>query len=137
MSNTETAIRINRARALELLEAVVAETGEDFTYGLPGDDKSCLYAYDGAPSCMVGRALYKAGVTVDQLSDLDSHDDTGIYELHAGGYEEDESYLGQDANVVLTEGALDVFALAQLQQDFGHKYGEVIESARKASPEKE
>lgn len=63
-------IHIDRSRALALAREVVAEYGENFRYRWPGEKTQCVYAYDGAPSCLVGHVLHRAGVTVDELHDM-------------------------------------------------------------------
>lgn len=64
-------IKIDKKRALALLDEVVAEAGSDHT------QVSCTYVErdenlgERLPGCIVGRALFKAGVDLDDLEDLD------------------------------------------------------------------
>lgn len=59
------------------VKAIVAETGEDFIYNPPmGTGGTCVYVWEGAPSCLLGRALSRLGVPMDTLMACD--------ELHPG-----------------------------------------------------
>src|SRR5690606_3954990 len=60
----------DHTRALELARAVVAERGEQYRYLPPGGDGLCVYADAGAPSCLVGHVLHRAGITVDELDEM-------------------------------------------------------------------
>jgi hypothetical protein len=96
---------ITGAQALRLLREVVAES-PDFIYKPPADDVQsvCVYAYDGQPSCIVGKALYRAGYDVDVLAALDCANDPGAYNLAKLG-------IAADGD------ALAIFAAAQRVQD--------------------
>ena len=112
-------IKINATDAIRLLDIVVAEAPEDFVYPkleFPGagttvvQSEACQYQYQGAPSCGVGKALFKAGVSLDQLKGMDGTKlDTDIYSLWT-----------QDllpGGLTLTEGAMSVFDTFQRHQD--------------------
>lgn len=61
-------------RALELLREVVAEQ-PDFVYErVPVEDlgPSCLYQFDGKPSCIVGQVLFRHGWSIGELAALDA-----------------------------------------------------------------
>jgi hypothetical protein len=65
---------IDRDVALALLTAAIYERGGDYVYkplGSPGWSEQCVYAADGKPSCGVGVALSKAGVSIAELERLD------------------------------------------------------------------
>jgi hypothetical protein len=109
-------IKIDAAQALSLLEEVVAEAPEDFVYPMltqPGTSEpsaACYYQVEGAPSCGVGQALFKAGVTVDQLREMDDlPEDTSIWVLWTEG--------NLPEGLELTEGARSVFDQFQTSQD--------------------
>lgn len=62
-------------RAVELAREVVAEFGEGYVYPeyqkaaeSPGSSPSCVYVYDGKPSCLVGQILHRHGVSLVALS---------------------------------------------------------------------
>jgi hypothetical protein len=59
-------IRITAHVARRLLREVVTDTGRDHTVAVPG-----RYVHDDRPMCIVARALYRLGVTVDELADMD------------------------------------------------------------------
>jgi hypothetical protein len=108
-------IKIDAAQALSLLEQVVAEAPEDFVYPMltqPGTSEpsaACYYQVEGTPSCGVGQALFKAGVTLDQLKEMDGPEDTGIYTLWTNDKLPDD--------LTLTPGAMSVFDTFQRHQD--------------------
>lgn len=55
------------------LEESVAEKGADYVYIAPvivGGIHSCLYAIDGQPSCLIGHALYRLGVSIQTLESI-------------------------------------------------------------------
>jgi hypothetical protein len=114
-------IRIDATRAIELLREVVAESGEDYRYELIETPYGpvCHYAHDDAPSCLVGHALHRAGVTVEQLASLDKHDN------HIASVE-------LPAEVEITDEAQDVFAVAQDTQDDGKPWGVALSVAERA-----
>lgn len=116
---TETEIKIDTARAVELLRELVAETGDDFRYKrLPERGGQCVYVHNGQPSCGVGRALTSAGVSVEALEALDS--------MFLGGTTISSSLaesLLADRGVSLTLGAQKVFGIFQKEQDEGESYG--------------
>lgn len=127
-------IRIDKARALELLEQAVAERGVDYRYNYP----SCAYVQrDSAidvrphPACIVGLALSLAGVPIETLEQLE------------GDVEEAASELGAFHGVKVDAGAVRVWLAAQLVQDTyphpmengRHTWGEALEAAKQAAEE--
>ncbi|WP_123788277.1 hypothetical protein [Phytoactinopolyspora halophila] len=113
-------IEIDAVRALDLLEREV-EGNEEYIYNPV--DFTCHYAHEGQPSCLIGRALYQAGVPVDVLEDMNgwgvivAHSIRRILAIH---------------NVYVTEGALKVFYAAQVRQDVRGRWGEALLDAKKA-----
>lgn len=121
-------IHIDAARALELLAAVVAEHGPDTVYLVPEDRKKCLYAHGTVCGCLVGHALHRAGLTMDELALMDIEDTaeglgTGIRDAWI------------PARVQLTGAAREVFEVAQGAQDKGKRWGEALDSARRYAAE--
>lgn len=115
-------IDIDADRALALLREVVDEYGHDYVYRqvahrLP-DGRSkpmCVYADDGRPSCLVGHALHRAGVTVAELDRM------------LGQIGEDDDELPE--RVTLTGLAAEVLAEAQMAQDQGITWGDALAQA--------
>jgi hypothetical protein len=97
-----TEITIDLDRAKELLEEVV-KGNEDFIYAPPADENACVYQHEGKPSCVVGQALFKAGVTPEELERMD---DQGIIKIAT-----------LPDRVTLTDEARDYFDIAQSIQD--------------------
>lgn len=108
---------ITPQQAYDALAAVVEELGPDYVYKKVGLDARCLYAFDGGPSCIVGRALVRLGLPLDVLSELDD--------------DEYPSIQAQGA-VLLTEAVRGVFGAAQRSQDLGDTYAQALAQAHKA-----
>ena len=108
---------IDIGTALDLLVAAVEHRGTDFVYQPVWVDESryltCRYANRGAPDCIVGQALAFADIGAH---DLEALSDDGLQEL----------YLRGELPVTLTLGALTVFRAAQLSQDRGCPWGDVL-----------
>lgn len=122
-------IEISAARALELLKAEVDAEGADFVYKAderadPLKSPKCVYVENGCPSCLVGRALHRAGVPLEILAKLDDVQyDKGV------GISDAEF---DDDSVVLEDDARGILATAQTMQDAGATWGEALEAASHA-----
>lgn len=111
-------IKITGKQAIKLLDAVVEEQG--------GDTKAmCAYTRRGKPVCLVGHALYKAGVLIEGLEGLDTLTDGSLVEIS-------DEQLADIAGVKLTKKARHVFEDAQATQDNNQPWGEAVEVARMA-----
>lgn len=102
---------IDADRALELLRAAVEEKGEDHKVS------DCFYVVDGEPYCIVGVALYKNGVKVDELE---------------GDYSEKNSCtinFRDDLYSDMSKDACRIFNAAQRSQDLRNTWGEALEVA--------
>jgi hypothetical protein len=89
---------------------------EDFVYERPGDGKTCMYTWDGQPSCLVGQYLHHIGVPIDVLAEHneDQIDDPGILAtLDDVGFEIEEEAVGWLYH-------------AQHQQDIGRTWGAAV-----------
>lgn len=123
--NVTEEIHIDGARAVELLHAVVAEHGTDTVYMTRnGVGQLCRYVYDGCPDCLVGRALALAGVTVDELAEMDCAYPDGPNGINS---------VRLPARLHLTRRAREVFAAAQAKQDGGYTWGEALAAAETAA----
>jgi hypothetical protein len=109
---------ITGEEALHLLELVVKEHGEDFVYQRPSDSRfSCVYMYNGQPSCIVGH------VFADQI---------GIPVPLRMENVTPSGSLFEVPGVVLTEEGAAVLDAAQAQQDVGKTWGVALDAAREA-----
>ena len=108
---------IDRDTALRLLEKQVQLAGAEYQY--PGD--VCYYMLNGAPDCLVGRALADYGVPLDVLQSWDHP--TQTIEMLWGGYA---------ANEWLTEESAVIFIAAQDSQDGGNTWGDALFAAESA-----
>lgn len=102
---------------LGALAEVVTERGEDFIYERPGGEDSCYYVWGDEPSCLFGAALYRLGLSLNELS---SYDPSGF----AG--------TGVGLDTVLQQYGInkvdaEAFQEAQDNQDYGLPYGVVLD----------
>lgn len=116
---------------LVALEAAVAERGADYVYDYGSTPSgNCVYVgSDGTPSCIVGVALSKLGVSVETLK---AEGQTGA----AGGRTPFNAIaIGSrsDLAALLTPAAVNVLAAAQFRQDSGESWGEALNAARRAA----
>jgi hypothetical protein len=108
-------------RALALLREVIAEKGEDYVYpqfepeaaGDLGAVMECFYVRDDAPSCIVGRVLHRAGVTLDELRAVEGW--TPVDLEHAPQF----TRWADDM-------ALELLHEVQNEQDAGRSWGEAL-----------
>lgn len=106
---------LTRVRAVELLEELVAEFGEDYVYR-PPDGTHCVYVHDDRPSCGVGHVLARAGVPVEVLASVDGTDFATVTEAVVF-----EDYAEPDA--------LDLLGDFQCAQDALAPWGESLRRA--------
>lgn len=124
---------ITARRALELLIDVVDTYGPETVYertelhtswgeAVPENEDEvimgCLYALDGAPSCLVGHVLHRAGATLNELRSLD-REGVGASAL-------------ADAIGSVEPDAAEVLDVAQRHQDNGATWGKALDMARDA-----
>jgi hypothetical protein len=102
-------------RTVELLRRVVAEKGSDYVCPTvdDGDDEACRYVVDDQPSCLVAHVFVAAGVTVDELREVEGHGPTSVLERP-----QFLAWADQPARLLL--------ARAQNGQDERHPWGEVV-----------
>lgn len=125
-------IVIDLDRAVELLEAEVAEAGADFIYEKDkrdrGDYPVCRYVKNDAPSCLVAKALFRAGVPMEVLTGLDFQAE-GLSTPIADAVFSDDIELSDDARMA--------FRKAQDAQDNGDSWGEALISAKLAQDDRD
>jgi hypothetical protein len=98
---------------------------EEYRYippgGTEGFPRRCVYAYNGEPSCLIGKVLVRLGASVDQLQQLDgllfASADT-LYDEHAS-----------DIGIAVDENAAQIFSAAQSRQDAGYRWDEALARA--------
>lgn len=122
-------IEIDGPRALELLTEAVNDKGTDYVYA-NDEDLGCQYFHvaDDEPGCLVGQALHRAGVSVEQLIRMNSAegvdiDETSIGELY--GSSEGTQIFGFN----LTHDAIEAFRSAQWCQDTKMSWGAALSRA--------
>lgn len=109
-------IEITPEKAIALLEECVAEKGAAFIYERP-QGNACAFVDKGVPSCLVGHALHKAGITLAALRRFDK----------VGGNIE---CLVNDGSIALPEVATSIFQRAQELQDDGWTWGKALNEAK-------
>lgn len=60
------------AKLIKIIRDLAAEK-PDFVYERPGnyhDGKGCVYVHDGQPSCIVGHAMWRAGLIDDSFENM-------------------------------------------------------------------
>lgn len=67
--------------ALQLLNEVIDEFGEDYVYGSEDDLVHCFYLHGDDPGCGVGHVLVRAGVPLDVLRAADEADCSQVLEV--------------------------------------------------------
>lgn len=111
------------AKVKELLAEAVALKGADYVYttpdglqGTPEDQPVCLYVHGDQPGCIVGHALYSAGISLARLREEERNDAEGVLRnlRHDLMYEEGVPSLLQDV---------------QQAQDQGTPWGQAVRSA--------
>lgn len=116
-------IEIDAAYAMELLDKAVNEKGWEHVDQNAGG-KGCRnveWNEEGTerrPSCIVGHALYYAGVTLEALASCD------------GAVQSTVAGLGQHMDIEVTTNAMVIFHTAQYAQDSGESWGRAITKAR-------
>lgn len=151
-------ITIDLDRALELLDEAVAERGEDYVYP---EDIACSYWRETCdqigtlcePGCLVGLAWNRAGISADQLAELNGGSvlteagfETPSYEVPTGVNRDRAAHffatmelsdLGESGLVGLgfdmDEGAARVLQAAQHWQDIRKTWGEARDFAREVA----
>lgn len=100
----------------------VARENPDFIYD--ASETGCKYVKDSKPSCLVGHALFRLGVPLDQLKVYDNTNDfsgSAIGTVLLGDlYERDDPI------------AVEKCTVAQKEQDSGASWGTAVQRAKKA-----
>jgi hypothetical protein len=119
---------IGKSDVWALIDRLIEARGKDFTYEQIEDHlpyaSSCVYTYDGAPSCAVGWVVYEMAplpetITFMERLDADHAGDSSFGELVVHF----EDYLSAE----FTEAAREMLIEFQYQQDNGINYGQIAE----------
>jgi hypothetical protein len=125
---TTDTITINRQQAIDLMREV-AEGREDYVYD---SNIGCDYVRDGAPSCLVGQALHRAGVPVERFAPVegDAPHSVGVV-LERNELDEPvrRGTFAEALGVEMDDGAVRVLSEAQAHQDSGVPWGKAIDVA--------
>lgn len=105
--------------ALRLLREVVAER-PDYVYKSPeGATATCVYTYQGKPSCLVAHVLVRAGFDIKRIEELDGGGTIGT--------------AAEEADLPLPPDVVDILYAAQLPQDSRQPWREALAAAEEAA----
>lgn len=109
--------------ALEALNAAVDEKGADFVY--QGEGTFCTYAAYDEPSCIVGNALHRLGVSISTLEKMD-------HCMIGGAVISSPKVLDvlEDSGFDLDYEAIVLLSTAQVLQDDEVPWGDAVRAAR-------
>ena len=127
---------LDRAGAIRLLEMVVIERGTSYRY-VSQAGRLCVYVErngvnPGCASCIVGKALAIHGVSVISMHKWDNAH-YGFSEYHQpqdGNASFENIYRTFGLSEWMDEAAAVAFLAAQVAQDVGKTYGEVLYAAQ-------
>lgn len=119
---TNTPITISVPQVIRALELAVDKAGKDFVYVKPDENFGCVYVLDGAPSCLVGNALHRLGVPIEQLKTHNTVTANTLME-----------YLSGEGIIETSERATEVLRAAQSIQDQGYPWGAALLAAKMVS----
>lgn len=109
--------------ALEALNAAVEEKGDDYVY--EGEGTFCAYVASGEPSCIVGNALHRLGVSIPTLVEMDRCAIGGAVISSPKVLE-----VLEDSGFDLDYEAVMLFSTAQVLQDDEVPWGDAVRAAR-------
>jgi hypothetical protein len=109
--------------ALEALNAAVEEKGADYVY--EGEGTFCAYVASGEPSCIVGNALHRLGVSIPTLVKMDKC-------AIGGSVITSRKVLDvlEDSGFTLDGDVITLLSTAQTLQDDEVPWGEAVRAAR-------
>lgn len=109
--------------ALEALNAAVEEKGADYVY--EGEGTFCAYVAFDEPSCIVGNALHRLGVSIPTLVKMDKC-------AIGGAVISSPKVLDvlEDSGFILDDEAVMLLSTAQVLQDDDVPWGDAVRAAR-------
>lgn len=114
--------------ALEALNAAVDEKGDDYVY--QGEGTFCAYVASDEPSCIVGNALHRLGVSIPTLAKMDKCAIGGAVITSRKVLE-----VLEDSGFTLDDDAVILLSTAQTLQDDNVPWGVAVRAAREESVE--
>ena len=127
---------VNLDEAIQLVRDAVALKGEDYVYEPPKDDlyggPTCLYAFDGKPSCIVGHVFAALGVPIKPMEYGENSEEKGIYSFGVAGDVADR--LEHDELVGFTIAAKDFLRVVQRKQDEFYTWSDALQAGLAAIP---
>lgn len=120
-------IEIDYAAAMRAMREAVNEFGENYVYENSGEPGQCVYVLNGAPSCLVGHALHKLGVSLEFLREMDDGSEELAGSVPASSV---ALVLGGRHIANITEKARMAFMEAQGMQDEGNEWGYSLDRTR-------
>lgn len=124
-------IVIDRDRVVELFTECVEKRGREYAH----DRTKCVYfAWDGSPSCAVGWILNRVGVTARHFEDLGPI--IGTMGTKCDPNDAKWNLLWPnlenlpDLPLRFTEEAVSTLGTIQARQDYGIKYGGILDALR-------
>ena len=109
--------------ALEALNAVVDEKGGDYVY--EGGRMSRTYVAYDEPSCIVGNALHRLGVSISTLTEMDRRTIDGAAISSRKVLE-----VLEGSGFIIDNDAVMLLATAQVLQDAEIPWGDAVRMAR-------
>ena len=109
--------------ALEALNAAVDEKGSDYVY--EGGRMSRTYVAYDEPSCIVGNALHRLGVSISTLTEMDRRTIDGAAISSRKVLE-----VLEGSGFILDNDAVMLLATAQVMQDAEIPWGDAVREAR-------
>lgn len=109
----------------------IAENNPDFVYF---EDKTpnpygpgrCYYTKDSRPSCIIGRALFNLGISIETLRSMDVDDNDNLFGTGISNFFRPETKLDSDRMHWLSH--------VQVEQDAEIPWGRCVETGNKQFP---
>lgn len=112
-------IVIDQGKAIELLDKAVEFKGEDYIDPMSYDSMSQCYYVTGNEHCIVGQVLSFAGVSDEQLDQINERGSI------VSAYQQVKTWQ----TIEITSAAISILAYAQDEQDGGASWGTARERA--------
>lgn len=108
-------IKTTDEQLISAIEAVAAE--DPYRVYQQDDEGRCFYLRDGAPSCLIGQALHRLGVSLSTLAREDAIQNSAenvIFKTLSG----------------VSDRALSFASRVQTRQDLGHTWADAVSIAK-------
>lgn len=98
----------------QIMTEIVNEAGRDFVYR-NHNYSNCTYLKDDVPDCLIGRVLFRLGIPLEVLQEMDEN-------IIAISSAEGPDLTG------LSTSACDLLGVAQMKQDQGQNWGDALDT---------